>query len=108
MSPFLKSIIIFIILMIVFYTVIVLIVRLPIAKKRKQLKRYEDVFIGMPEDVMLEIMGKKYNKSSLKNNTFKYEWRMNNTRYGYNGRLVRKVDIYVSDGKVTEIRPFNV
>ncbi len=57
-------------------------------------------------------MGGGYNKSSLKNNRFKYEWRMNATSYGQYGvrsyQGVKKVDIYIKDGVVEEIRPYNV
>ena len=81
--------------------------------QREQLKRYESVTIGMPEEDMLKIMGSGYNKSSLKNNRFKYEWRINATsaKNGLGGRMysgVRKVAIYIKDGKVEEIRPYNV
>ena len=79
---------------------------------RKQLKRYRNIKIGMSEREMLNIMGKGYNKSSLKGNRFKYEWRINGTSVGRNGVRsytgVRKVDIYVKDGEVEEIRPYNV
>ena len=80
--------------------------------QRDQLKRYESVSIGMSEAEMLQIMGGGYNKSSLKNNRNKYEWRINATSYGKNGFRaysgVRKVDIYTKDGRVEEIRPYNV
>lgn len=84
--------------------------------KRSVLRRYRFIEIGMEEDEMLSIMGGRYNRSSLKNNVYKYEWRINATSYGsygngfssrsYSG--VRKVDIYVKDGRVFEIRPHNV
>lgn len=84
-----------------------------IAYTREQLKKYEQIRIGMPEEEMLKIMGSGYNKSSLKNNRFKYEWRINasSAKNGFGGRMysgVRKVDIYVKDGVVEEIKPFNV
>lgn len=82
------------------------------AANKKKMRRYENVCIGMSEEEMLGIMGKGYNKSSLKNNRFKYEWRYSNgisTSYhgvrAYSG--VSKVDIYISDGVVEEIRPYN-
>ncbi len=84
-----------------------------IFNQREQLKRYESITIGMPEEDMLKIMGSGYNKSSLKNNRFKYEWRINATsaKNGFGGRMysgVRKVDIYTKDGVVEEIKPYNV
>lgn len=84
-----------------------------VTAQRQQLKRYEQVTIGMSEEEMLQIMGKGYNKSSLKNNRFKYEWRINATsaKNGFGGRMysgVKKVDIYICDGLVEEIRPYNV
>ena len=84
-----------------------------VTAERQQLKRYEQITIGMPEDEMLQIMGKGYNKSSLKNNRFKYEWRINarSSNNGMGGRMysgVKKVTIYIKDGKVEEIKPFNV
>lgn len=83
------------------------------AYTRDQLKRYVNIEIGMSETDMLNIMGGGYNKSSLKNNRFKYEWRINASSYsnGFGGRKysgVKKVDIYVKDGLVEEIRPYNV
>ena len=80
--------------------------------KIKQLKRYTRIYIGMSSDEMLTIMGRNYNVSSLKNNRQKYEWRINSSsygRYGYRSYTgVKKVDIYVKDGYVEEIRPYNV
>lgn len=87
-----------------------------IASKDAQLKRYTRITLGMSEAEMLSIMGGGYNKSLLKNNRVKYEWRINATstshssggiRYGsYKG--VQKVDIYLKDGFVEEVRPYNV
>lgn len=48
---------------------------LPIRKQLEQLQRYWNVEIGMPEEEMLDIMGEGYNRSFLKNNRVKYEWR---------------------------------
>ena len=77
------------------------------------LYNYEDVQIGMDEKEMLEIMGNDFNKSSLKNGRYKYEWRVSavseNTFGGkreYSG--VKKVAIYVKNGVVEEIKPYNV
>ncbi len=85
-------------------------------KKLMQLQRYWDVDIGMSEYEMLSIMGDGYNRSLLKNNRIKYEWRINAKSYGssykgfstrtYSG--VKKVTIYIKDGYVEEIKPFNV
>lgn len=80
--------------------------------KRAQLKRYTKITIGMPEKTMLQIMGGGYNKSSLKNNRNKYEWRINSSSYGKGGFRgysgVSKVDIYTKNGVVEEIKPYNV
>ncbi len=61
------------------------------------LENYEKVSIGMSEEEMIKIMGKKYNKSSFKGNRFKYEWRINGTSTSFGGTRfysnVRKVDI---------------
>lgn len=51
-------------------------------QKTKQLQRYWDIKIGMPEQEMLNIMGSGYSRSLLKNNRIKYEWRINATSYG--------------------------
>jgi glutamine amidotransferase-like uncharacterized protein len=61
-------------------------------------------------------MGEGYNRSLLKNNRVKYEWRINATSTGssykgfstrsYSG--VKKVTIYVKDGRVEEVRPYNI
>lgn len=85
-------------------------------KKVEQLQRYWDVEIGMTEDEMLDIMGDGYNRSLLKNNRVKYEWRINATSYGssykgfssrsYSG--VKKVTIYTKNGLVEEVKPYNV
>ena len=88
-----------------------------INKKRiEQLQRYWNVEIGMPEYRMLSIMGDGYNRSLLKNNRVKYEWRINASSYGssykgfstrsYSG--VKKVTIYVKNGLVEEVKPYNV
>ena len=85
-------------------------------KKIDQLQRYWDVEIGMTEHEMLKIMGNGYNRSLLKNNRIKYEWRINATSYGssykgfsarsYSG--VKKVTIYTKNGYVEEVKPYNV
>lgn len=85
-------------------------------KKVEQLQRYWEVQIGMPEQLMLEIMGEGYNRSLLKNNRVKYEWRINASSYGssykgfstrsYSG--VKKVTIYTKNGVVEEVKPYNV
>lgn len=82
----------------------------------EQLQRYWDVEIGMTEDEMLDIMGDGFNRSLLKNNRKKYEWRINARSYGtsykgvstrtYSG--VKKVTIYTKDGFVEEVKPYNV
>ena len=82
----------------------------------EQLQRYWDVTIGMSEKEMLSIMGEGYNRSLLKNNRVKYEWRINASSVGssYNGTSfrsysgVKKVTIYTKDGYVEEVRPYNV
>ena len=85
-------------------------------KRLEQLQRYWDVNIGMSESKMLQIMGEGYNRSLLKNNRIKYEWRINASSYGssykaistrsYSG--VKKVTIYVKNGLVEEVKPYNV
>lgn len=96
------AIMIFLVIFAVYYSI----------EKQKQLEKYRDIRIGMPVDKMLQIMGNGYNVSSLKNNRQKYEWRINSSSYGYkNARFysgVKKVDIFVKDGVVEEIRPYNV
>ena len=70
----------------------------------------------MKESEMLSIMGGGYNRSLLKNNRIKYEWRINATSTGVSNRGVssrsysgvKKVDIYTKDGYVEEVRPYNV
>ena len=85
-------------------------------KRLGQLRRYWYVEINMSEEEMLEIMGKGYSRSFLKNNRVKYEWRINATSVGssYKGTSfrsysgVKKVTIYTKDGFVEEVRPYNV
>ena len=82
------------------------------ARRKKKMRKYEQVSLGMTEAEMLKIMGKNYNKSSLKNNRFKYEWRYSNgVSASYHGIRaysgVSKVDIYINNGVVEEIRPYN-
>ena len=85
-------------------------------KQIEKLQRYWDVEIGMTEYEMLDIMGGGYNRSLLKNNRVKYEWRINASSYGssYKGVSVRsysgvkKVTIYTKDGYVEEVKPYNV
>jgi len=85
-------------------------------KAEEQLQRYWEIQIGMSEYEMLDIMGEGYNRSLLKNNRVKYEWRINATSYGssYKGVSVRsysgvkKVTIYTKDGYVEEVKPYNV
>lgn len=85
-------------------------------QRLEQLQRYWEVEIGMSERKMLSIMGEGYNRSLLKNNRVKYEWRINASSYGssykgfstrsYSG--VKKVTIYVKNGLVEEVKPYNV
>lgn len=83
-------------------------------KRHTQKNNVESVELGMSEEEMLDIMaGYKYNKSLLKNNRVKYEFRFNNSSsYSYRGyrtyQGVRKVAIYCKDGIVEEVRPYNV
>lgn len=49
--------------------------------KLKRMKKYTDIYIGMSESDMLEIIGGGYAKSSLKNGVTKYEWRINGSSY---------------------------
>lgn len=85
-------------------------------KKLEQLQRYWDIEIGMSEAEMLNIMGGGYNRSLLKNNRIKYEWRINASGYnssykGFSARSysgVKKVTIYTKNGLVEEVKPYNV
>ena len=85
-------------------------------KQSQQLQRYWNVEIGMSEEEMLDIMGEGYNRSFLKNNREKYEWRINATSVGssYKGTSfrsysgVKKVTIYTKNGFVEEVKPYNV
>ena len=85
-------------------------------KKHNQLDRYWDVEIGMSEEEMLNIMGEGYNRSLLKNNRIKYEWRINASSFssynkGFSSRTytgVKKVTIYTKNGIVEEVKPYNV
>ena len=58
----------------------------------------------MSEIEMLNIMGEGYNRSFLKNNRVKYEWRINATSVGssYKGTNFR------SYFGVKEVKPYNV
>lgn len=87
------------------------------ARQTSQRDKVESITLGMPEDEMLSIMGNDYNRSLLKNNRVKYEWRYSNgssTGYynrGYSARQyhgVRKVTIYCKNGVVEEVKPYNV
>lgn len=71
----------------------------------EQLQRYWDIEIGMTEKEMLDIMGDGFDRSLLKNNCIKYEWRINvNSRHS----RVKRVAIYTKDGFVEEVKPYNV
>ena len=67
--------------------------------------RVNKISLGMSESEMFKIMGRRYNKSLLKNNRVKYEW-----RYSNGGRYsnVIKVDIYCKNGCVEEVRSHNI
>ena len=85
-------------------------------RKLKQLQQYWNIKIGMSEAEMLQIMGNGYNRSLLKNDRIKYEWRINASSSGYTHKGystrhysgVKKVAIYVHSGYVEEVRPYNV
>ena len=107
------------ILLTIFAVVVFGVAFISIAQKNKQLEqlqRYWDVEMGMTEEEMREIMGDGYNRSLLKNNRVKYEWRINATSQStsykgisyreYSG--VKKVTIYLKDGFVEEVKPYNV
>ncbi len=113
-----KSEVLFILFSIVFAVFVVLLFNsvYKTRQKREQLERYEYITLGMSEAKMLEIMGNGYNCSLLKNNRKKYEWRINSTSVGYSSNGVssrmysgvKKVTIYISNGVVEEVRPYNV
>ena len=104
------------VLSVILFVVTLIIVLSVNRKKLEQLQRYMDIEIGMTEDEMLDIMGEGFNRSLLKNNRIKYEWRINASSYGssfkgfstrsYSG--VKKVTIYTKNGLVEEVRPYNV
>lgn len=86
-------------------------------RKRSQRNRVNQIQLGMSEEHMLTIMRGKYNKSYLKNNRTKYEWRFSNAHsygnssHGFSSRTytgVRKVTIYCKDGFVEEVKPYNL
>ena len=80
------------------------------------------LYLGMPEHEMLETIdrtfyGGRHNKSFLKKNRVKYEWRISNgisSGYSYKGFStraysgVKKLDVYCKDGIVEEIKPYNL
>lgn len=80
------------------------------------------LYLGMSEHEMLEIIdrtsyGGMHNKSLLKNNRVKYEWRISNgtsSGYSYKGFSMReyfgveKLVVYCKDGVVEEIKPYNL
>ena len=85
--------------------------------KARRRNRIDQIQLGMSESEMLKIMGRSYNKSLLKNNRVKYEWRYSNggsTGSSYRGISTRKysgvgkVDIYCKNGYVEEVRPHNI
>lgn len=100
------------VLLIIFCFVVVILSIVGMISKRKQLRRYNQINIGMSEKEMLKIMGGGYNKSSLKNGRKKFEWRINATSYSSKGFRsysgVSKVEIYTRNGRVEEIKPYNV
>jgi len=112
LTGFFKISLLFIVIMII----VGVLLGIRTSNKKKQLKKYNDIYIGMLEEDMLSIMGKGYNKSSLRDGSFKYEWRINATSTGYSNNGissrkysgVKKVDIYTKNGKVVEIKPHNV
>lgn len=91
---------------VIFLVMIIVIIR--DIERIAQLKKYKKIRVLMSEYDMLQIMGKGYKKSSLKNNRCKYEWRINASGSGSSYRGVKKVDIYVKNGLVEEIRPYNI
>lgn len=95
-----------------FMILIVIFIAIWRARFKKNMRRYEKIGLGMSEAEVLKIMGNKYNKSLLKNNRTKYEWRYSNgMSSSYKGARfysgVSKVDIYFKDGIVEEVKPFN-
>ena len=104
------------IVLFVFCVLLFILAMIPFIIRLNQMKRYRKITIGMTENEMLNIMGGRPIKSSLKNNRFKYEWRINasSTTSGSKGVYtttysgVKKVDIYTKDGYVEEIKPYNI
>ncbi|SCY17778.1 hypothetical protein SAMN02910451_01638 [Butyrivibrio hungatei] len=73
--------------------------------KLERRKCVDKIHVGMSESKMFKIMGRRYNKSLLKNGRVKYEWRYSN---GGRYRNVIKVDIYCKNGCVEEVRSHNL
>lgn len=102
----------------VFAVIMVSIIIGVISAKRRinKLRRYLRVSIGMPEDEVMVIMGRGYARSLLKDGRTKYEWRIEATSYGtsYRGHStraysgVKKVDIYIKNGVVEEVKSLNI
>lgn len=86
--------------------------RIDLKHKIRSMQNYEDVYVGMNEDNMLDTIGSGYDTSYLKDGRKKYEWRINSTSYGYKGYRVNsgisKLTIYTKDDKVVEIKPYNI
>ncbi|WP_024865644.1 hypothetical protein [Butyrivibrio sp. FCS014] len=101
----------------IFLIVAAIILLAKYAVKAGRRNRVAKISLGMSENEMLKIMGRRYNKSLLKNDRVKYEWRYSNggsTGSSYRGNSVRKyhgvskVDIYCKNGCVEEVRPHNI
>ncbi len=95
-----------------FVFIIVLIIIMAAARMRYKKNCYKRLRLGMSEEEMLAIMKGHYNKSYLKDNRIKCEWRYNNGMSGsikglrfYSG--VSKCTVYLKNGVIEEIRPFN-
>ena len=112
-----KGAIIFIIMIAVVLVISVIGAIIHSATVNAQRSKVDSITLGMPEQQMLSIMGSGYNRSLLKNNRTKYEWRLSNAHssgVSYRGMSsrtysgVRKVAIYCKDGVVEEVKPYNV
>lgn len=83
-------------------------------QQKQQQIDINSIYIGMDEIDMLNIMAKyKYSKNLLSDYRVKYEFRfsdgVNTSSKGMRTYYpVSKITIYCSDGRVNEVRPFNV
>lgn len=83
-------------------------------KKNVRIKNYRNITIGMSEEDLFELMG-RYNSRLIAETYTEYEWVAQEKSYGTRvcgtelySTEQKKVVVKVVDGKVTEIRPYNI